>query len=124
MLFQRLLVTLMPMLLENTASRGRLLFKLIARDGVARALVYFEGVETEQRLLDTVFDRLAQTEYGLQLGRGYSMLFCRTTARYLGGDLKLSQWKGHGIKVELFIPYTSINQEPREARGGRPSNEG
>jgi len=110
-LLPRLLATLLPHLLDNTSSRGRLLLAIEASAGTLRLKVDLEGVESEQPLLDTVFDRVAQADHGLQLGRAYTLLYCRTAARYLGGDLRLTPWKGHGSTVELWLPCTDANPE-------------
>jgi signal transduction histidine kinase len=63
-----------------------------------------EGVEVDAELLPTVFDLQDQTSAGLQLGRGYTMLFCRAAARYVGGDLALAPWPGRGTTMELRLP--------------------
>lgn len=110
-LLPRLLETLLPHLLDNTASMGRFLLAITADAGTVRLTVHLEGLEVEQSLLDTVFDRVAQTQHGLQLGRAYTLLYCRTAARYLGGDLRLSPWDGHGIELELWFPFTDANAE-------------
>ena len=69
--------------------------------------VQSEGVESDATLLESVFDKLGQTGAGLQLGRGYTMLFCRAAARYIGGDLRLSPWPGHGTRVDLRLPLAT-----------------
>ncbi len=66
-----------------------------------------EGVECDGTRLESVFDKLAQSGAGLQLGRGYTMLFCRAAARYIGGDLRLSPWPGRGTRVDLRLPLAA-----------------
>jgi signal transduction histidine kinase len=66
-----------------------------------------EGVESDAELLDTVFDKFRQTGAGLQLGRGYTMLFCRAAARYIGGDLQLAPWPGRGTRADLRLPLAT-----------------
>jgi len=66
-----------------------------------------EGVEADEPMLASVFDKIAQTGSGLQLGRGYTMLFCRAAARYVGGDLDLSPWPGRGTRADLRLPLAA-----------------
>jgi K+-sensing histidine kinase KdpD len=66
-----------------------------------------EGVECDATTLESVFDKFAQAGAGLQLGRGYTMLFCRAAARTIGGDLRLSPWPGHGTRVDLRLPLAA-----------------
>jgi signal transduction histidine kinase len=61
------------------------------------------GAELPQDVLDTVFDRAGQERVGLKLGRGYSMLFCREAARWLGGSFRLRPWPGRGTRAVLVV---------------------
>jgi|GEM_PF-1825605 len=70
--------------------------------------VRFEGVTFPAERLATVFDKLAQTHEGLQLGRGYTLLFCHEAARTLGGRLHLSSWEGRGNDVRVRLPLTPV----------------
>lgn len=66
--------------------------------------VSFEGVTFPPERLASVFDKLAQTREGLQLGRGYTLLFCRQAARTLGGDLLLRPWEARGNELVIRLP--------------------
>jgi signal transduction histidine kinase len=103
-LFKRIVGSVLPLLQENTVTGGLLRIEAGTQAGRLSCTFGYEGLIYEQRLLDTVFDELEQTRYGLQLGRGYILLFCRTAARYLGGDLSLRPWDGRGNQVELTLP--------------------
>jgi signal transduction histidine kinase len=80
-------------------------------DGSARWLaivVRFEGVTFPPERLASVFDKLTQTREGLQLGRGYTLLFCREAARTLGGDVELRPWDGRGNEVTIRLPLAPV----------------
>lgn len=123
-LFPRLLAHLAAVLLECARAGGRLVVEVstheIGRRGSVRIDLFSEGVEFAQEVLDTVFDKVAQTETGLQLGRGYTLMFCRAAARYLGGDLKLGPWPGSGTRADVAVPLAIVasGHGERAAGGG------
>lgn len=61
--------------------------------------------EWTREQLETVFDRRAQAGAGVQIGRGYTMFFCRTAARHAGGDVTLRPWPGRGTIVRIEVPF-------------------
>jgi len=70
-----------------------------------------EGVEADAALLESVFDKLSQAGAGLQWGRGYTLLFCRTAARTPPRDLVLSPWPGRGTRVDVRLPLGQPGQD-------------
>lgn len=107
-LVPRVLDRLFGVLVDCTRTAGELRATVrIEGTGAAPMLVLaveFEGVGMEDALLQSVFDKFSQTEMGLQLGRGYTILFCRAAARYIQGDLRLSPWPGHGTRADVRLP--------------------
>lgn len=114
-LFPRMLERLAMVMLECTRAMGQLVVE-VSNDGsgparTLRVALMSEGVQFAQEVLDTVFDKLAQTDTGLQLGRGYTLLFCRAAAKYLGGDLRLGPWPGGGTRADVAVPLVPANEE-------------
>lgn len=107
-LFDRLMRRLVARVVECASGNGAVTASVHTLGQRVLIDVYFEGPEFEQRLLDTTFDKLAQTEYGLQLGRGYAMVFCRASARYLGGDIRAVPWPERGNKIEVRLPFSPV----------------
>jgi cell cycle sensor histidine kinase DivJ len=111
-LLPRLLNRLFGVFLDCTQSGGRLLAEgSLVRDRAGEKLrfdLYSEGVESDPDLLETVFDKVRQAEVGLKVGRGYSMLFCRESARILGGTVRLHPWPGRGTRAELLVPFSDM----------------
>ena len=68
----------------------------------------FEGVTFPPERLATVFDKMGQASVGLQLGRGYTLLFCREAARTLGGEIGLRPWEAKGNEVEIRLPIQPV----------------
>ncbi|HOI09486.1 MAG TPA: HAMP domain-containing sensor histidine kinase [Myxococcota bacterium] len=129
-LFPRLLTHLATVLLECTRAGGQLVVEVSSHEigcrGSVRVDLFSEGVEFAQEVLDTVFDKVAQTETGLQLGRGYTLMFCRAAAKYLGGDLKLGPWPGGGTRADVAVPLALVGvgragRAGRDAAGAGPS---
>ncbi|MBP7124760.1 HAMP domain-containing histidine kinase [Myxococcota bacterium] len=95
-------------LVDCTRTRGRLESRIVVEQASPhcwlRVEAKSEGVEMEVAALDSVFDLMDQTVRGLQLGRGYTLLFCRAAARFLSGDLSLRPWPGRGTCLDLRLP--------------------
>jgi K+-sensing histidine kinase KdpD len=107
-LAQRILDRVHSVLLDCARTGGALESEWnIARQGPDRILrvdIRAEGIEVADDLLESVFDKVAQADLGLQIGRGYTMRFCRLAARELGGDLALLAWPGNGNAAALWLP--------------------
>jgi len=106
-LVSRVLHRTYGVLVDCTRTRGRLESRIEIEQGAPCRLhveARSEGVEMEVAALDSVFDLMEQTVRGLQLGRGYTLLFCRAAARFLSGDLSLRPWPGRGTCLDLRLP--------------------
>lgn len=112
-LFDRILSAVLEVVF-STIRVGRAVDILITRldergeHGMVEFDIRFDGVEFSKEELNTVFDKLAQTERGLQLGRAYTMLFCRVAARYIGGDLSLEPLPGRGARITINLPLGDL----------------
>lgn len=111
-LVRRLIVRIVRVLASCTRPGGQLAIEIgVDRLEDATRLVLearAEGVEFREAELDTVFDELSQATHGVQIGRGYSMVFCRAAARCLGGDVCLLPWPGRGTRVRLVVPMERV----------------
>jgi signal transduction histidine kinase len=107
-LFDRLLANVLQVAITSTRRGGKLRVEGRSADGFDRPAVTLEvtieGIEFSREELETVFDKLLQTETGLLLGRGYTLLFCKAAARYMGGDLLLEPAPGLGTRIIIKLP--------------------
>jgi len=113
-LFDRLVQDVLQVAVYNARARTCVTFDAGLAAGSAGPelllTVRFEGPTFPPERLASVFDKLAQTREGLQLGRGYTLLFCRAAARALGGDLLLRSWEERGN--ELVIRLNARREKP------------
>ena len=108
--FNRLVQNLYELLLEGTRQGGRLLTRVSTPDNRLQIEISYEGVEFDEAQLATTFDKFAQAEVGLQLGRGYTMLFIKGAVNTLGGQIRLRPWPGLGNKVEIDLPLIEVGE--------------
>jgi len=103
-LFERVMKSLFEVVLDATRRGGRVIARSGCDGGGLSVDVAFEAIEADEETLGTVFDRLAQTRTGLQLGRGFTLLFCREAVAWMGGRLHLGPWPGRGCRVTIALP--------------------
>jgi signal transduction histidine kinase len=114
---ERTLQDLFRLILDSTREEGTVISRVYRQKRHLLFDIAFESVEMEERLLRTVFDKYAQTRIGLQLGRGFTMLFCNEAVHFLGGEMDLKTWPGRGNRVLIKIPLAPY-QEP-STKGGK-----
>lgn len=106
-LLGRALNRLYRVIIDNTRQGGLIASEIKAAGGQLHVDVAWEGIEIDSAQSASVFERGRQTETGLLLGRGFTMLFCRTAAEYLGGALTLNPWAGRGNRIAVRVPYAA-----------------
>jgi len=113
-LVRRLIARLVQLLATCTRPGGGLVVEIevVPTDGPARLRVEAsaEGVQFAPQDLESVFDELHQATRGVQIGRGYGMVFCRAAARCVDGELSLRPLPGHGTRVDLVLPMERVER--------------
>ena len=104
-IFNRLLNSLVTLVVNNTRQSGTSEMSVSIQQDTLHLSIRYEGVEYDEERLQSVFDKFAQTEMGLQLGRGFTMLFCKEAIVLLGGQIALKPWPEHGNRIEIILPF-------------------
>lgn len=110
-LFHRLVWNLCDVFLQSTRKKGLLQCRFETDDQNLSVKITTQGVPQDERLLPTVFDKLAQSETGLQLGRGFRLLFCKRAVELMGGRIELASLKDGCTQVQVWLP---LETAPRD----------
>jgi K+-sensing histidine kinase KdpD len=107
-LVRRLVVRLVRVLASCTRPGGALAVEIGVGNGPGPARLLLvataEGVEFDADALQSTLDERTQAACGVQIGRGYGMVFALAAARCLGGEVRLQPWPGRGTRLELSVP--------------------
>ncbi|MBM4395366.1 MAG: HAMP domain-containing histidine kinase [Deltaproteobacteria bacterium] len=111
-LVRRLVVRLVRMLASCTRPGGEMSVEIGVEngDGPTRLVVAAtaEGVEFDHDALQSTLDEHSQATHGVQIGRGYAMVFALAATRCVGGELRLGPWPGRGTRVDLSVPLERL----------------
>ncbi|MBI5532739.1 MAG: HAMP domain-containing histidine kinase [Deltaproteobacteria bacterium] len=104
-LLGRVLENLLLQVIENTPARAGVEVQARIAERKLEVRVRFEGEELDEEQAPSVFDPVRQATLGLRLGRGYTLLFCKEAISYLGGDIRITPWKGRGNELVARVAF-------------------